>query len=87
MSTTHAIPVAELRSTLGDAVARVAYTGERTIITRHGKPAAALVSAADLARLEALEMAEDVADFDRAMAEDDGEHISLAEYRASDAGE
>lgn len=35
--------------------------------------------------LEALELAEDRADFDRAMAEDDGEHISLAEYRASDA--
>lgn len=32
--------------------------------------------------LEALEMAEDVADFDRAIAEDDGEHISLADYRA-----
>lgn len=84
MSTTHAVPVAELRATLGDAVARVSYTGERTIITRHGKPAAALVSAADLARLEALEMAEDVADYDRAMAEDDGEHITLAEYRASE---
>ena len=32
---------------------------------------------------EALEMAEDVADFDRAIAEDDGEHLTLAEYRAS----
>ena len=31
--------------------------------------------------LEAAEMAEDRADLERALAEDDGEHISLAEYR------
>lgn len=36
----------------------------------------------DRESLEALEMAEDVADFDRALAEDDGEHITLAELRA-----
>lgn len=29
---------------------------------------------------EAIDMAEDVADFDRAVAEDDGEHITLAEH-------
>lgn len=33
--------------------------------------------------LEALELAEDRADLERALAEDDGEHITLAEYRAA----
>ncbi|SIC55838.1 Conserved protein of uncharacterised function, putative antitoxin [Mycobacteroides abscessus subsp. abscessus] len=82
MTTAHEVPLAELRDTLGDAVVRTAYTGERVVITRHGKPAAALVSTADLARLEALEMAEDVADFDKATAEDDGGRVSLDDYLA-----
>ncbi|MEU6487402.1 type II toxin-antitoxin system prevent-host-death family antitoxin [Streptomyces sp. NPDC046887] len=33
---------------------RVVYAGERVVVTRHGKPLVALVSAADLERLEAL---------------------------------
>lgn len=78
-ATAHEIPIAELRDTLGDRVARTAYTGERLVITRHGKPAAALISAEDLARFEALEMAEDVADFDKAIAEDDGGRVALAD--------
>lgn len=82
MSTVHQIPVAELRNTLGDHVARTAYTGERLVITRRGKPAAALVSTEDLARLEALEMAQDVADFDKAVAEDDGGRVPLAKLLA-----
>ncbi|MDM2398150.1 type II toxin-antitoxin system Phd/YefM family antitoxin [Mycobacteroides abscessus] len=79
MTTAHEVPVAELRNTLGDHVARTAYTGERVVITRRGKPAAALISTDDLARLEALEMAEDVADFDKAIAEDDGGRIALVD--------
>lgn len=82
MTTAHEVPVAELRNTLGDHVARTAYTGERLIITRRGKPAAALVSTEDLARLEALEMTEDVADFDKAIAEDDGDRVALANLDA-----
>lgn len=82
MTTAHEVPVAELRLSLGDAVSRTAYTGERVVITRHGKPAAALVSTEDLARLEALEMAEDVADFDKAIIEDDGGRVSLDGYLA-----
>lgn len=55
------IPVTQARAELSDLVSRVAYSGERVVLTRHGKIAAALVSAEDLARLES-----------RA-----GEHISL----------
>ena len=78
----HEIPIAELRNTLGDTVARTAYTSERVIITRHGKPAAALISAEDLAYFEQLEDAADVAALNEAKADDDGTRISAADLRA-----
>ncbi|HMA47808.1 MAG TPA: type II toxin-antitoxin system Phd/YefM family antitoxin [Frankiaceae bacterium] len=49
------VPVTQARGELSDLVSRVAFSGERVTLTRHGKAVAALVSAADLARLEALE--------------------------------
>lgn len=82
MAEAREVPLAQLRDTLGDAVVRTAIAGERILITRNGKPKAALVSLADLARLEALEMAEDVADFDKAIAEDDGGRVMLADLDA-----
>ena len=47
--------IAELRNSLGEAVNRAAYGGERVILTRRGKGVVALVSLEDLALLEALE--------------------------------
>jgi prevent-host-death family protein len=49
------IPVTQARAELAELVNRVTYTGERVTLTRHGKPVAALVSAADLETLRALE--------------------------------
>ncbi|MCW2642082.1 MAG: prevent-host-death protein [Dactylosporangium sp.] len=46
------IPVTQARAEFADLVNRVAYGGERVVVTRHGKPIAALVPAADLDRLE-----------------------------------
>jgi prevent-host-death family protein len=46
------IPVTQARAELADLINRVVYGGERVVVTRHGKPLAALVSAADLRRLE-----------------------------------
>ncbi|WP_274911895.1 type II toxin-antitoxin system Phd/YefM family antitoxin [Streptomyces sp. WZ-12] len=46
------IPVTQARAELADLINRVVYGGERVVVTRHGKPLAALVSAADLERLE-----------------------------------
>jgi prevent-host-death family protein len=40
------------RGALGDAVARARYAGERTTICVRGRPAAVLVSLADLVLLE-----------------------------------
>jgi prevent-host-death family protein len=41
------------RGKLSDALLRARYAGERTIITIRGRPAAAIVSLADLDRLQA----------------------------------
>ncbi|MFF0433477.1 type II toxin-antitoxin system Phd/YefM family antitoxin [Streptomyces sp. NPDC004327] len=49
------IPVTQARAELADLINRVVYGNERVVVTRHGKPLVALVSAADLARLEESE--------------------------------
>ncbi|MFD6419464.1 type II toxin-antitoxin system Phd/YefM family antitoxin [Streptomyces sp. NPDC060194] len=51
------IPVTQARAELADLINRVVYGDERVVVTRHGKPLVALVSAADLAVLEAGESA------------------------------
>ena len=43
------------RAELSDLVNRVAYGGERVVLSRHGRAVAAIVSAADLERLAALD--------------------------------
>ncbi|MGW3018696.1 type II toxin-antitoxin system Phd/YefM family antitoxin [Streptomyces longwoodensis] len=53
------IPVTQARAELADLINRVVYGGERIVVTRHGKPLVALVSAADLERLDALDAPED----------------------------
>lgn len=45
------------RDCLGDLINRALYGAERFVLTRHGKPAAALVSIDDLSTLEAGEAA------------------------------
>ncbi|WP_418955786.1 type II toxin-antitoxin system Phd/YefM family antitoxin [Streptomyces tritici] len=47
------IPVTQARAELADLINRVVYGNERVVVTRHGKPLVALVSAADLEKLEA----------------------------------
>jgi len=44
-----------LRATLAETLNQVAYTHERVIVEKHGKPVAALVPIEDLKTLEALE--------------------------------
>ncbi|MES4905493.1 MULTISPECIES: type II toxin-antitoxin system Phd/YefM family antitoxin [unclassified Streptomyces] len=51
------IPVTQARAELAELINRVVYGGERVVVTRHGKPLVALVSADDLRRLEELEQA------------------------------
>ncbi|KUO17188.1 type II toxin-antitoxin system Phd/YefM family antitoxin [Streptomyces dysideae] len=49
------IPVTQARAELADLINRVVYGSERVVVTRHGKPLVALVSAADLRRLDELD--------------------------------
>ncbi|MGH3321769.1 MAG: type II toxin-antitoxin system Phd/YefM family antitoxin [Streptosporangiaceae bacterium] len=46
------IPVTQARADLAELVNRVGYSGERVVLTRHGRPLVALVPAADLEYLE-----------------------------------
>lgn len=55
MVTKTELPVQVFRENLADHLERVAYTAERFIVTRSGKPRAALISLEDLAKLEAVE--------------------------------
>ena len=49
----------DAKTRLSEFVNKVLYGGERVVITRNGKPVAALVSPDDLARLEALEIVDE----------------------------
>jgi prevent-host-death family protein len=64
-----AVPVAEARGRFADLLSRVAYRGERVVITRHGKPLAALIPADDLELLERLEDEGDIRAAERALSE------------------
>jgi prevent-host-death family protein len=46
------LSVTQARAELADLVSRVGYSGERILLTRHGRPLAALVPVADLESLE-----------------------------------
>lgn len=54
------LPVTEARAQLADLVNRVAYSGDRIVLTRHGRPMAVLVS---------VDTAEAVADSDAAVSD------------------
>ncbi|MFJ8537900.1 type II toxin-antitoxin system Phd/YefM family antitoxin [Streptomyces sp. NPDC093591] len=56
------IPVTQARAELAELINRVVYGGERVVVTRHGKPLVALVSASDLERLEKLGEPADLAE-------------------------
>jgi prevent-host-death family protein len=49
---TREVPVTQARAELAELVSRVGYSGERILLTRHGKALAALVSVSDLEELE-----------------------------------
>jgi prevent-host-death family protein len=51
-SRTH-IPADEARDAFGDVLDRAGYRGERIVVTRHGKDVVAIVSIADLEKIEA----------------------------------
>lgn len=48
------LPFGEARTALTDLINRAQYQGTRTVITRHGRPVAAIISIADLEMLTNL---------------------------------
>jgi prevent-host-death family protein len=76
--------VVELKNSLGEVLNRAEYQGERTVVHRRGKDAAAIIPVADLKLLETLlEEARDRADLEAArsaLAESD-ERIPYEEFR------
>jgi len=49
------IPASEVRAQISEVISRVAYGGERVIISRNGKPQVAVIPIADLDRLKQLD--------------------------------
>src|SRR3954464_15066610 len=49
---TREVPVTQARADLAELVSRVGYSGERILLTRHGRPLAALVPVEDLEAIE-----------------------------------
>lgn len=74
------IPATAARQHLPELIDQVAYGGARIPIAKHGKPMAALISYADLERLEALEDAHDIRLYEQALAAKDGPDLSFEEY-------
>lgn len=63
------ITVTDARDQLGDLVSRTEYRDERIVLTRHGRPVAALVPIELLRDLEAAEDADDLEAARRAAAD------------------
>jgi prevent-host-death family protein len=65
------LPISAARDHLGDVVSRAEHAQERTVLTRHGKPVAAVISIDDLRELEAAEDRADLAAAREALASDE----------------
>ena len=61
------LTASQARASFSEAVNRASFAGERTVIRRHGKDVAAVVSAEDLKILEALEDRQDLEEARRIM--------------------
>jgi prevent-host-death family protein len=55
------LPISEARDHLGDLVSKAEHAHERIVLTRRGKPVAAVISIEDLRALEAVEDEADLA--------------------------
>jgi prevent-host-death family protein len=55
------VPITEARDHLGEIVSKAEHAHERTVLTRHGRAVAAVISLEDLRELEAAEDEADLA--------------------------
>lgn len=76
----HRLLTSKAREQFADILNEVAYKGERVLLHRHGKDVAAVISAEDLARLEALEDRMDIEAVKEALKEG-GPNISWSQLK------
>ena len=62
------IPTAEARKQFSEILNRAAYAKERVVLTRRGKPLAAVVPIEDIEALEAMEDRLDIEEADKVLA-------------------
>ncbi len=80
----HRFPTSKAREQFADILNEVAFKGERVLLHRHGKDVAAVISADDLALLEALEDQMDI-DAVRKALKEGGPNVSWSQLK-SEAG-
>jgi len=78
--------ISEARGEFSDLVNRAAYKHERVLLTRHGKPIAAIVPTEDLELLEALEDRDDLEAVNAALADPDNQEEIPWEQVKADLG-
>lgn len=85
---TEQISTAKAKGRFSEMVSRVGFGKERVVLTRRGKPLAAVVPVEDLERLEALEDQEDLKAAEKALREfkKSGERAASLEEVARDLG-
>lgn len=71
-----------LKNRIGETLNDVEFRGERVILERKGRPAAAIIPIADLRLLEALEDRLDVEEIERALADPTEEWTPLEDLLA-----
>lgn len=76
------VPVSGARAILPSLVDKANYTNARIPLSKHGEPVAAIVSYADLQRLEELEDARDCALLKEAMANSKEPPLTFSEMLA-----
>ena len=75
--------ISEARGDFSDTINRVAYRGERVVLTRHGRRVAAVVPVADLDLLEAMEDARDLDEVRDALADPENrDRVSWEDLKA-----
>lgn len=78
--------ISEARESFSTTVNRVAFGGERVVLTRHGRRVAAVVPIEDLELLEALEDARDRDEVRAALSDPDNRERIGWEARKTDLG-
>jgi len=68
-----------LKNRIGETLNEVEFRGERVILERKGRPAAAIIPIADLRLLEEFEDRLDVEEIERVLADPNEEWLSLEE--------